>query len=173
MDELKQYDTAAQRFYATRHINSAPLSSWDVSGHFFDRVCKGSNDISILTQLANTNKWTTPLRLNEALIQKENVILVTDARLKIVHATRNMIHMNGYTVGEVLGKTPKMFQGEATCKDTTRRISHAIQNSSPFEAVVLNYRKDGSQYKCWIKGEPLFNETGELVHFIAYEKEVA
>ena len=173
MDELEQYDLGAQRFYSSQRIKSLPISSWDISGHFFDKCCLGSKDISMVLQLASAHKWTAKLELNKALLHEEQVIIVTDAQLRIVHASYNMTDMNGYTPQEVIGRTPKMFQGEATSQNTRKQISSAIQRKSPFEAVILNYRKDGSTYNCRIKAEPLFNESGEVVHFIAYEKEVA
>ncbi len=173
MNELKQYDMAAQKFYGSQQINSLPITSWDSYGPYFDRLSKGGRDLMILNRMATNYGWSSKLELNQELIAKDHVIVVTNAHLKIVHATHNIVQMNGYQLNEVLGETPKMFQGKDTCKKTSEYISKAIKAEKPFEAVVLNYRKDGSPYKCWIKGEPLFNEKGKAVHFIAYEKEVA
>ncbi len=173
MEELIQYDIAVQKFYATQQINALPLISSDVSGEFFNRVCEGSRDITALHHMAKTHHWATLPKLNEALICNRQVIVVTDADLKIVHASHNIEEMNGYSAAEVVGKSPKIFQGEATCKETTKNISKAVRNKTSFEAVVLNYRKDGTPYNCWIKADPILNESGTVVHFIAYEKEIA
>ncbi len=173
MKEIKDYDIAANRFYSSLDIKSLPLNSWDFYATFFDKVCHASNDVFMLQNLAKSNKWSYNENFEEELFQKEHVILITDAKLTIVHATQNMLHMNGYTPEEVLGKKPKMFQGIHTSKETLKNIGEAVKNKKTFEAVVLNYRKDGSTYKCWIKGEPILNTSGELVNFIAYEREVA
>jgi PAS domain S-box-containing protein len=173
MKELEHYDIAAQKFYATQQINSLPLISSDVSGEFFKRVCDGSKDIAILNHIAKAHHWASLPNMNEALICNRQVIVLTDAQLRIVHASHNIEEMNGYSAAEVIGKSPKMFQGEATCKETTKNISRAVRNNHSFEAVVLNYRKDGTPYNCWIKADPIFDESGTVVHFIAYEKEVA
>ena len=173
MNELRDYDNAAKAFYGLQEIKSLPLNSWDYYSEQFELVLKSSEDLVILDKLAKAHKWSTALEIEEELLQKKHVVIVTDAHLKIVHATQNMAKMNGYTMKEVVGKTPKMFQGEGTCAKTQQLISSAITAKKPFEAVVLNYRKDGSQYKCWIKGRPIFNIDKEVVHFIAYEKEVA
>ena len=107
------------------------------------------------------------------MVEKKQVIVVTDAQLNIVHATHNIYGMNGYNTDEILGKKPKMFQGKATCKETTKYIAKAVKAKKSFEAVLVNYRKDGSSYKCWIKGEPIWNNKGKVVNFIAYERKVA
>ncbi|MEX0361098.1 MAG: PAS domain-containing protein, partial [Allomuricauda sp.] len=70
----------------------------------------------------------------------------------------------------VLGKKPKMFQGKATCRETTKQVSRAIKEKVPFEVVLTNYRKDGTTYECHIKSSPVFDTVGKLVNFIAFEK---
>lgn len=173
MQEIKDYDLAANKFYGGLDIKSLPLNSWDFYATSFDEVCQASNDIFMLQNLAKTNKWSYNENFEAKLLQSKNVIVVTDSQLNIVHATQNILSMNGYKPEEILGKKPKMFQGIGTCKETSKNIGIAVQNKKPFEATILNYRKDGSTYKCWIKGEPILNKSGEVVNFIAYEKEVA
>jgi PAS domain S-box-containing protein len=171
--EIKNYDTAANKFYSSLNIKSLPITSWDLFSTSYDTMCKTSHDIIQIKKIAENNKWSYVENFNEALFKKEQVLVVTDAELTIVHATQNILNMNGYKPEEILGKKPKMFQGVDTCKKTAKAIGVAVKNKQGFEAVILNYRKDGSSYKCWIKGEPIFNKIGEVVNFIAYEKEVA
>jgi len=173
MTEIKNYDAAAYTFYNSLKIKALPIVSWDLYATFFHSVCDMHQDIFLLKNLAKNNKWSYSENFDEALLEKKNVIVVTDAQLKIVHATQNMVQMNGYYPEEIIGKKPKIFQGVDTCKKTSNIIRTAINNKRPFEVSLLNYRKDNSTYMCWIKGEPVFNKFGEVVNFIAYEKEVA
>ncbi|HDZ14197.1 hypothetical protein LCGC14_0951380 [marine sediment metagenome] len=170
---MKEYDKAAYRYYSALDLKSLPLISWDIYGPYFDVLCKNYEDVESLRRLSEDNKWSYSLKFKEALIRKEQVLLITDTQLTIVHATHNIEVMNGYSPNEVIGKSPKMFQGTQTDKITTTNIGKAVQAQEPFEAVITNYRKDGSTYNCWIKGEPIFDTNGQLVNFIAYEKEVA
>ena len=81
--------------------------------------------------------------------------------------------MNGYKPEQIIGNKPKMFQGEKTCKKSLSVISSAIKEQRSFETIVTNYRKDGSTYKCWIHGQPVLDNKGKVVNFIAFEREVA
>jgi PAS domain S-box-containing protein len=81
-----------------------------------------------------------------------------------------MTKMNGYIESEVLGKSPKMFQGHNSSKTTSSEIREAIQSERPFVKTVVNYNKNGEIYVCLIKGFPVFNLKGKLSHFIAFEK---
>lgn len=46
-----------------------------------------------------------------------------------------------------------------------------VENKIAFEATILN-RKDGLTYNCWIKGTPIKNKNGDVINFIAFEREV-
>ena len=173
MDEMKIYDNAAHTFYSMFRLKGLPLISWDLYGSYFDNLCKKYEDIIALGRLAKHSEWSYRSTFDEALLHKEQVIIVTDPALRIVHATHNIFVMNGYLPKDVLGKKPKMFQGPKTSKKTSKIIRSAIENRTSFEATILNYRKNGSTYNCWIKGEPIFDKKGNLIHFIAYEKSVA
>jgi len=173
MKELKNYDKAASNFYKSNQSTVLPILCWDLSGSYFDKTCKDFVDLRFLKILASKNRWSYKNTFNLEFLDKEQVILVTDPELKIVYATNNVFNMNGYTLDEIKDKTPKIFQGKKTSKSVTATISKAIKKREPFEAIVVNYRKDGSTYNCWIKGEPIFNKKGKIVNFIAYEREVA
>lgn len=170
---MKAYDDAAFRFYKALQLKCLPLNSWDIYGLYFDTLCDNYEDIVALQRLSDVNGWSHSASFREALLTQGQIIIVTDTDLKIVHASHNMILMNGYRPDEVLGKKAKMFQGAETSKKTTGEIRKAIRKELPFEAVIRNYRKDGTAYNCLLKGEPIFDTKGKLVNFIAYEKEVA
>ena len=173
MKEIQVFDKAANKYYENRKLNTMPLLSWDIGSQYYQKVCALYNDISDFKVLAADNKWAHPTNIGKALLEKEQIVILTDPELNIVKASHNIYDMNGYSQEEIVGQKPKIFQGPETCPKTTRYISEAIRQQQSFEATVLNYRKDGSAYKCWIKGEPIFDKKGKVVHFIAYEKEVA
>ncbi|SNY94836.1 PAS domain-containing protein [Flagellimonas pacifica] len=173
MENTKFYDQAVSNFYSDKEINGYPISSLDIYAQHFGRVCKNLHDIKNLNALAKREKWKGSLPLRTEILDKEHIVVVTDADLNIVYATQNMHQMNGYMPDEVVGKKPNMFQGEATCRKTTKLVSQAIKNRKPFEVTLVNYRKNGTVYNCKIKGVPVFDITGKVVNFIAFEKEVA
>ncbi|AWX44345.1 Bacterioopsin transcriptional activator [Flagellimonas maritima] len=173
MEKTKFYDEAVNNFYRDKEINSYPITSLDIYAQHFSNVCSNLQDAKKLSDLAKKEKWQNNITFRNEILDKERVVVVTDTNLNIVYATQNIFKMNGYTPSEILGKKPKIFQGEATCKETSKEISKAIKGRKPFEVTLTNYRKDGTLYKCWIKGSPVFDISGKMVNFIAYEKEVA
>ena len=174
MESLRSYEDAIIRFHKTLRFNALPLSSWDFYAQIFDKSCKTEEDINSLVQLSKNNAWNfNSLIFEEKRKSTEHVIVVTDVHLNIVYASQNIWEMNRYHPNEIIGNKPKIFQGEKTCKNSLKIISNAVKEKKSFETTIVNYRKDGSTYNCWIKGEPIFNTSGEIINFIAFEREVA
>lgn len=151
-----------------------PLLCWDIVQEGISRRKSFAEDIDRLNKLAKQNVWDfVPGRtLDNCLVWENKTIIITDPALHIVFAAKNIYEMNGYTPGEVIGKTPKMFQGKATTEDEKRAIRFSSKRLRPFSSVVTNYRKDKSIYKCFIEGYPIFNKQKQLVNFIALENTV-
>lgn len=173
MKGTKFYDEAVNRFYRDKAINSYPISSLDIYAQHFGIVCKNLQDVKLLGDLAESKKWELGVPFRSEIMDKDHVVVVTDTKLNIVYASQNIYMMNGYRPEEIIGQQPKMFQGVETCETTRKEVSQAIKNRKVFEATLTNYRKDGSTYKCWIKGSPVFDRNGKVVNFIAFEREVA
>jgi PAS domain S-box-containing protein len=150
--------------------NSHPLLCWDIYLEGLYRRTKCSNDLDTLEMLMRKNDWHPPIfSLDNALVWENKVIVLTDSKLNIIHATENIFVMNGYQPDEVIGKHPKMFQGPATSLTERAIIKAAVVNEQRFDTIITNYKKDGSIYKCHIEGYPIFNTKGTLVNFIALE----
>ncbi|MBC6999092.1 PAS domain-containing protein [Cytophaga sp. FL35] len=173
MREISHYDKAIMAFFKNRKITAAPLSSWDMSSVHFQLFRDYFKNEEELKQLAKEVKWKNYKAIRPSNIDLDRVIVVTNTELEIVYATDNIKRMSGFERDEVIGKKPSMFQGALTSESVKARIRNSIINEVTFEETITNYKKNGSPYSCWIKGEPIFNKKGKLVNFIAFEKEVA
>ncbi len=171
--KARLYEEAVTQFYGNIKFGNWPISSLDFYASFFDSVCRNMKDLKNLSSLSKHRKWETPFPFRHEIMDKNYTVVVTDTNINIVYATQNMYLMNGYKPEEVIGEKPKIFQGKETCQETTQVISKAIKNRTPFEVVLVNYKKNGAPYQCKIKGAPIWNKDGKLVNFIAFEKEVA
>lgn len=172
--DITNYDDAVRRFHKSLQIKHLPIASWDFYSLHFDKKCDEANDLKSLLKLSKKNDWVFNNKVfKEELQGKGHIIVITDAKLNIVYATKNIWNMNGYKPEQIIGNKPKMFQGEKTCKKSLQLISSAIREERSFETIVTNYRKDGTTYKCWIHGQPVLDKAGKVINFIAFEREVA
>ena len=136
-----------------------PLISWDI---FSTSNLEASNFNSL------QKKWANKEDYHNQIANKS--VVVTDKNLNILFATREIAALTGYHSSEIIGRSPRMFQGVLTSESAKKNIREAISKKHPFKEVLLNYRKDGSTYWCEIEAYPKFDKKNKLVHFIAYER---
>ncbi|CAM3643299.1 PAS domain-containing protein [Flavobacterium chungbukense] len=150
--------------------NSVPIMAWDFHYEFVNELKALTIDLEKLNEIASKFTWDKKkLNIQERI--KEEVVVITDLELKIVFASSGIKKMTGFKEEEILGKTPKMFQGPATSKKDLKEIREAIKKRVSFVKTIENYRKNGKTYKCKIEATPVYNLKGELSHFMAFEKE--
>ncbi|WP_299257068.1 PAS domain-containing protein [uncultured Aquimarina sp.] len=168
MKEFEGYDTMMAEYYNASSALVLPLSSWEFYGEhnwFFNSFKKDLDSLSKITK-----KWDFEDVYHNELVNKQSVIVVTNPDLEIVYATHNIEKMSGYTSDEVIGNSPKMFQGKETDPKISNVIRMAIEKQEPFEVSIVNYKKDKSTYLCHIKGFPVHDKRGRLVNYIAFEQ---
>ncbi len=154
-----------------KKVMSHPLMCWDIVSEGNARRFDFEMDLEKMRNIKKLNKWELNMKRNieDSIIWENKTLLVTNAKLDIVWATKNIFEMNGYQPKEVIGKHPKMFQGAETSLSSRKMIRLAVEESSSFECNITNYKKDGSLYTCHIEAYPVFNQSGELINFLAFE----
>ena len=148
---------------------SVPILAWDFHYEYVNELKAMAADLKKVYKISTQYSWNEKeLKIEERI--KNEVVVITDLNLKIVFASNKIKRMTGYTEAEVLGNTPKMFQGEKTCPNALKEIREAIRDKTPFDKTIENYKKNGKVYSCHISGYPVYNVAGEVSHFIAFEK---
>jgi PAS domain S-box-containing protein len=169
MYDLDAYDAAIAKYHQEMNCNVVPVISWDFHHVPLNDLKSNYSDWQKVDHIANRFHWDdSEFDVLERL--KEEVVVITDLKLKIVFASNRIFNMTGYTEVEVLGKSPKMFQGPETSSVVKEEIRAAIKSQEIFEKTILNYKKNGETYFCTIHAFPVFNIKGKLTHFIAFEK---
>jgi len=158
---VPQYEKAFVAYYNKLKLVYTPLISWD----FFSNQNQEINCYNAIQK-----NWKSKENFQKKVYQQKREIIITNIHQEIVFATQGIHTMNGYRAHEIIGKSPKMFQGQLTSKTVTSKIKEAIQNQLPFKEIIINYKKDGTTYLCEIEAFPKFNSKGELVNYIAFER---
>jgi PAS domain S-box-containing protein len=127
---------------------------------------------SIETVLFNNiqRNWEDKSNFLNIAKRENQEVIVTDKNFKIIFASTNITSINGYSPKEIIGKSPKMFQGYETTQESRQNIQIAIQKLLPFKQVVINYDKTGKKYNCEIEAYPKFDKEGKFLNYIAFER---
>lgn len=150
-------------------MKSLPMLSWDLVGKLMWNL--DADTFENMEILADENDWHFNYFLDSYSHHKGYSILITDHNLNIQSCSENIFKMTGYENYELIGHTPSILQGENTDKCSKMLIKKAIQEELPFQARLINYRKNGDAYGCEIMAFPIFNGNSQLSHFIAFGSE--
>jgi PAS domain S-box-containing protein len=115
--------------------------------------------------------------LGSALSRSTEGVLVTDARLdgqgpRIVYANRGMCDLTGYEERELIGASPYMLHGRGTDVAALQALQEALARGETFRGEMLHYRKDGGELLVELSVDPLRDDAGEIVHFVALQRDI-
>ncbi|WP_322520400.1 diguanylate cyclase [Guyparkeria halophila] len=119
------------------------------------------------------------LRLLQAAVEQSfDAVVITTAELdhpgpEIVYANPAFLAMTGYRLDEILGETPRLFQGEATSRPVLDRLRAALTVGERFAARTINYRKDGTAYDVEWSISPVRDEAGTVTHFVSVQRDIS
>ncbi|MCH8558298.1 MAG: PAS domain S-box protein [Balneolia bacterium] len=115
--------------------------------------------------------------LESAVRNDYDSIIVTDMELdnpgpRIAYVNDGFEKMTGYSREEVVGKTPRMLQGEKTDRKTLDRLRDNLTKGNSFFGQTVNYRKDGSEYINQWDIHPLTDKNGKITHWVSYQHDI-
>lgn len=161
MSMTEAYEKSLIRFHKKLRIVPVPLICWDL-------IDTSKTDISIFNMIQRN--WKEKVDYHQVVDISNREIIITNKNFEIIFATRNIVNLNGYHPSEIIGKSPKIFQGELTSEASKVKIREAIQKKLPFKETILNYKKDNSTYFCEIEAFPKYNKKGEFINYVAFER---
>ena len=127
-------------------------------------------DALFVERFAAKHDWDVSPELFKKAKENTTAVVITDAKQNIVWTSNYFEILTGYDRIELIGKNPNVLQGKDTCSETKARIKSSLEAEKPFEGIILNYTKTGEPYDCEMDIMPLYNRSGELVHYLAFER---
>ncbi|KFE68188.1 PAS domain-containing sensor histidine kinase [Hyalangium minutum] len=125
------------------------------------------NEQALLAQQAQLRK------LALVAARTDNAVIITDARGDIEWVNEGFTRITGYTLQEVLGQKPgTLLQGPGTNPKDIEAMRRSLSRAEGITVELLNYGKSGKPYWNLIEIQPVHDEQGTLVQFVAIESDV-
>ena len=80
--------------------------------------------------------------------------------------------MTGYSEEELLGKTPRLFQGPRTAPEPIGRLRPALAEGRTFWGEAINYRKDGGEYVVHWSVSPVRLDGTDITHWVSSQRDL-
>ncbi|MFN5620247.1 MAG: ATP-binding protein [Flavobacteriales bacterium] len=109
--------------------------------------------------------------LSNVAKRTSNLVILTDTKRTIQWVNESVLNVTGYSMEELVGKTPKIFQSDRSSRQEITKINNALLEVRPVWAELINVGKCGREYWISINIVPLFNDKGEHTGFMAVETE--
>ncbi len=132
-------------------------------------------------KLQTTDKVNKDLsfKLLQSVVEEANdAVLITKADPieapngpEIIYVNRAFEKMTGYKAAEVIGKTPRILQGDKSESDQLQTLRDAVREKKSVNVDVINYNKNGDQYWINISLSPIF-DGDKCTHFISIQRDV-
>jgi diguanylate cyclase (GGDEF)-like protein/PAS domain S-box-containing protein len=154
------------------------ISWFCINGYFEGN--KDSNTGFVIITFNDITDKKSRFHFSEIVHNAQDIVIVTEADdidrpfgPRIVYVNQSFEKLTGYRSDEVIGKTPRILQGEGTDKEALQRIRVALQQKIPCTETVMNYSKHGKPYWLEINIIPLTNRFNQVTHFAAIERDVS
>ncbi|NDG74682.1 MAG: PAS domain-containing protein [Synechococcaceae bacterium WB8_1B_136] len=89
----------------------------------------------------------------------------------IVFANAAALRQTGYRLEELLGRSPRLFQGPHTDPKAVRVFHDAMRHWQPVRQALLNYRSNGRPFWVEIDIAPLDDSGGWFTYWVSVQRE--
>lgn len=113
-------------------------------------------------------KYVDQLQLSATIFETatENIV-VTDANNCFITVNPAFTKTTGYTLEEVIGKTPKMLKSGKQTPEFYSKMWKKLNKDGQWMGEVYNRRKNGEVYIEWLSIKVIYNEDGTVKMYVA------
>ncbi len=146
---------------------------------FYDDQNRAVRMLGTTVDISDRKQREQQLHLLESVIVNINdAVMITEVEPidepgpRIVYVNPAFTRMTGYSLEEVLGKTPRILQGSKSDHHTLEQIRAALEACQSVKVDVLNYRKDGSNFWAELSIVPVANQKDCFSHWVAVQRDI-
>jgi PAS domain S-box-containing protein len=142
-----------------------------INANIIENIRLRSRSARQLEALRQSEKQASTLAMVAA--RTDNAVVITDSLGHVEWVNEAFARVTGYELSEVVGRTPgSVLQGPETDPQVVHGMRENLRRGQAFEAEILNYTKNGRPYWVAIEVQPIRDEAGRTVQFMAIERDI-
>ncbi len=113
-----------------------------------------------------------------ALDRVSDFVIITDGDVlaeggpRMIYVNRALMEATGYAEAELIGQSPRIFQGKNTDKAALARVKAGLRAGRTIREEVLNYTKQGRPYWTELNIAPIRDASGQTRFFLSVQRDV-
>ncbi|AFZ00587.1 PAS domain S-box protein [Calothrix sp. PCC 6303] len=135
--------------------------------------------VAVIADITEQKQREEQVRLLQSVVVNTNdAVVITEAEPinqpgpRIIYVNEAFTRTTGYSLEEVLGKTPRILQGSKTSRIELDKVCAALLSWESVTVEVINYRKDGSEFWNELSIVPVADKTGYYTHWISIQRDI-
>ena len=115
-----------------------------------------------------------PLEIFRLVVEHSDAaISITDREANILYANPAFARITGYRQDEIVGRNESILSAKRTPRHVYDDLWRTIRAGRSWRGELENRRRDGSEYLADITISPVFDENGELTHYLAMHRDIS
>ncbi|MEJ2105463.1 MAG: PAS domain S-box protein [Ignavibacteriaceae bacterium] len=108
----------------------------------------------------------------KALDRSPVSVLITDLEGKIVYCNPKVSELTGYTVKDLHGQNPRIFQSGETPVEVYQDMWNTVLSGKEWHGEFHNKKRNGEMYWESALISPVFNPAGSIINFLAVKEDI-
>ncbi|MEA3559350.1 MAG: PAS domain S-box protein [Candidatus Thermoplasmatota archaeon] len=127
----------------------------------------------IVVDISERKKKEEELRkLSTAMEQSPAAVGITDLEGNLVYVNPRFTQMTGYAPEELIGNNPRVLKSGDTSDEEYHTLWETITTKGTWKGEFHNKRKNGSLYWESAQISPIFDEKGDITHYIKVAEDI-
>ncbi len=110
--------------------------------------------------------------LSQTVEQSPVQVVLTNVNKEIEYVNKSFTDVTGFTPEEVIGKTPDFLRTEHEGPKVYGQLWKAIEKGNIWQGELVSQTKTGKKIYEDVTASPLFDEKGNISHYIAFKIEI-
>ncbi|MFQ3789927.1 diguanylate cyclase [Halomonas sp. A29] len=129
--------------------------------------------VAVKEDITERKRQEEELRLLASVFQTGQATLITDPDMRIERVNQAFTDITGYLPEEVIGHTPRLFKSGRHDKAFYSRLWQDVVETGHWQGEIWNRNKYGEIYPLWQSITAVYDESGNIRHFIAVFHNIA
>ncbi|MGD8191948.1 sensor domain-containing diguanylate cyclase [Brevibacillus ginsengisoli] len=124
--------------------------------------------VGLLSDITERRQKIEQLNLYAKVVENtQQGVIITDKLAKIIWGNEAFSLTTGYTLEEVMGRNPRIFQSGLHHGSFYKTMWQTIQQTGQWQGEIWNRRKNGEAYAEWLNITRIQGEEGEVTNYVA------
>ncbi|NQU35015.1 MAG: PAS domain S-box protein [Bacteroidetes bacterium] len=110
--------------------------------------------------------------LSKALEENPSTVIITDKGGAITYVNQKFISETGFSFDEAIGQNPSILKSGTQPASFHKELWATILQGKEWEGEMQNKRKNGELFWHSVSISPLFNESGQITHFVSNQVDI-